>query len=151
MQRKKMLSAVFSSLLPSERAFWLSFWVSLFWLSSWARLSFSQFFSVRAGPQALALVPVLPLPAPRLRSPAPLPRSRRFLATRRPALRLLPAVTARCRPRILLSRNPFHPPLGESVQPHCCMGQCVAVLAGVLLDTPPLRRCLLSYSLEVVK
>src|SRR5262249_19363696 len=49
----------------------------------------------------------------------PTPRSRRH-----PARLLLPAGTARCLPRNCLSRNPFHPPLGES-----CVGPWPAVPA----------------------
>src|SRR5258708_1818327 len=84
-----------------------------------------------------------PLPrAPRRRSPAPLPRLRRSLPFRPPTLRRLPAVTARCRLRNCPSRNPFHPPLGESLGPLYKWVPWVAVLAGVTSSAaPPLSRC----------
>src|SRR5690348_8412694 len=87
------LSASFSSSPLFAPASSLSSWVLLSSLFSLARLSFSRPFSVRAS------VLALPLPAPRLRLPAPLLPSRLFPATRRPALRRLPAVTAHCRLR----------------------------------------------------
>src|SRR5207302_8886567 len=96
----------------------------------------------------------LPLPALRLRSPAPLPRSRRPLGPRRPAPRRLPALTARCRHRRFLSRNPFSPPLGESLGPAATRVSHSAVLAGVLQEHPRPRadvgyrtRCKLSSTL----
>src|SRR5215469_10968476 len=113
-----------SEALSASSSFWRlfsqaswrpSFWVSL-WLSSWAQPSFSPLSWELAEPQARVSRRELPLRAPRLRSPAPLLRFPPSPVSRRPALRRPPAVTARCHLRSFLSRNPFRPPLGESLR-----------------------------------
>src|SRR5436190_1550136 len=78
-------------------------------------------------------------------------RFRRLLPFRPPAPRRPPAETARCRLRNCPSRNPFHPPLGESLGPAHKRAFWVAVLAGVISIFHPVREPLLPYSPCVVK
>src|SRR5437879_5427809 len=136
-----------------EQASWPFFSVSL-WVFSWARPSFSPpVSSAPGGPPARVSAPEPLLPVPRLRWRAPLPQFRRSPGTRRPALLRLPAVTARCRLRNSLSRNPFRPPPGESHSPAATRASTGAVVAGVLAEHPvpaPLFVIALVRSCQVV-
>src|SRR5207302_10186045 len=111
---------------------------SIFWPFYLARLSFWPLSWPAFWPLAWVLLLGLALlpRALRRQSPNPLPRSRRFLPFRPPALRGLPAETPRCRLRNCPSRNPYHPPLGESRAMHK-RALWVAVLAGVASNNPP--------------